>query len=164
MTAYRRRLLLLPTLALAVAARPARAFTLVTPEEAAANLAAERPGLSRSFLPTVPAPEPRGLNTGDLPRIEVVRPQEAGTLPSPLTIVLRFGAAPGAQVDPASFRARYGALGLDITSRLLPYARLDASGLTAENATLPSGSHRIRVQIADTNGRIGERTFRFTVV
>lgn len=163
MASHRRPLLLLPAAALAFASRPARAFVLVTSEEVAANHAAEIARYSRSLRQAPPPPEPRGPSDPDVPQIEVVRPQEAGTLTSPLTIILRFRAATGAQIVPTSFRAHYGLLGLDITNRLLPYARLDASGLNAENAALPSGSHRVQVQIADTRGRVGDRTFRFMV-
>ncbi len=163
MASHRRPILLLPAVALAFASRPACAFVLVTSEEAAAAHAAEIASFSRSLRQTTPPSPPSSPSDPNLPQIVVVQPQEAGTLTSPLTIILRFRSAADAQIVPTSFRARYGLLSLDITNRLLPYARLDASGLNAENAALPSGSHRVQVQIADTRGRIGERAFRFMV-
>lgn len=157
----RRPLLLLPVPPLAAAATGRRAaaraaggpvWPLVTEAEAAASRAAPPPPLTRN----VPLP--------GAPRIEVVAPGDANAvLRPPLTIHLRFVAAPGAVVDPASFRAFYGFLRLDITDRLRRHARIDASGLTAENVGLPSGEHRVSVALSDTLGRTGRQEFRIQV-
>lgn len=147
-----RRSLLLTGFGVAVPVSRASAFVLVTPEEATADLAAP------PQLAPLRTPDPQA------PRIEVVRPNEGATLPSPVSITLRFTAANDARIDPDSFRVLYGRIGYDVTGRLRPYARIDANGLVAENATLPLGSHRLRVQVADTRGRVGERMFQFTVV
>lgn len=147
-----RRSLLLAASALTLPLpRAALAFQLVTPQEVAEyNGDGERPR-TRAF----PNPE--------APVIEVVRPQEGQPLSAPVTIQLRFRPQAGAPINPASFQASYGAFGLDITQRLLQYARVDPGGMVLENVAIPAGSHRITLKVADAAGRTGERTFRFTV-
>ena len=71
--------------------------------------------------------------------------------------------AAGATINPGSFRATYGAIGLDITSRLLRHARMTGQVLAAENVDIASGTHMVTLSIADTAGRTGSRIFRFTV-
>ncbi|WP_426954585.1 hypothetical protein [Muricoccus radiodurans] len=154
-----RRLLLTLLAAPALAALPAPApgaepaFWLVTPEEAAAGRIDGEVG----------RPPTRSLGEGSAPVIEIIEPREAPTLPSPLTIRLRFRAPSGTAIIPSSFRAVYGLLGLDITSRLLQHARVDANGLVLENVAIPAGTHRITLRVADATGRVGERAFRFTI-
>jgi hypothetical protein len=142
-------------LALALVPLPAAAadiVQLVTPEEAEAGRGPDQP---RPLTRSIPVPDP--------PVIEVVEPREAPTLPSPLTIRLSFRSPTGTAINPTSFRASYGALGLDITDRLMQRARVDANGLVMENVAIPEGSHRITLRVADAVGRIGERAFRFTI-
>jgi hypothetical protein len=66
-------------------------------------------------------------------------------------------------VDPGSFRALYGALRLDVTDRIRRHARIDGTGLVAEDVALPAGQHRIILSVADEHGRRGERDFRLRV-
>lgn len=146
-----RRPVLLAGLAAPLGALAAEtAFQLITPDEARAGAADG-------------GPFRRSLGDTTLPRIEMVEPREAPTIPTPITIRLRFQPAPDAPIDPSSFRATYGALGLDITDRLLRHARLDPAGLVAENAGIPPGTHRITLRVSDRAGRRAERVFRFTV-
>jgi hypothetical protein len=148
--AGRRALAMLAALA---AARPARAapWALVSAEEAAASAALGLPPVALS------------LTAGAAPRIEVLSPSETAALRPPLSIRLRFAPAPGARVDPATFRALYGALRLDVTDRIRARARIDEQGLAAEEVALPAGQHRILLSVADDQGRRGERDFRLRV-
>jgi hypothetical protein len=146
----RRAALALPALLVPARARAA-AWDLVTAEEAAASARAGLPPVARSLV------------AGPGPRIEVVTPSETAPLRPPLTIRLRFAPAPGAAVDPASFRALYGAFRLDVTDRMRAHARIDATGLVAEQVALPSGQHRILLSVADDQGRRGERDFRLRI-
>jgi hypothetical protein len=148
---HRRSLFLVAPSLLLLAGRRAEAFQLITPEEAAANR--DDSGLSRT----------RGFPNPDLPQIEVISPDETRPLPAPVTISLRFRTRPGTTIVPGSFRATYGMLGIDITSRLLEHAQLTPAGLTVHNAAIPPGRHRVDLRIADAQNRVGERTFRFTV-
>ncbi|MBR0659424.1 hypothetical protein [Neoroseomonas oryzicola] len=148
----RRAALALPALLLLIPARAqAAAWELVTADEAAAS--------ARAGLP----PVARSLAAGPGPRIEVVTPSETAPLRPPLTIRLRFAPAPGAMVDPTSFRALYGAFRVDVTDRLRAHARIDAAGLVAEEVALPAGQHRIILSVADDQGRRGERDFRLRI-
>ena len=110
-----------------------------------------------------PALIPRATTVPDAPRIEVVLPDTKGVITSPTKVQLHFRAVAPATPKPESFRALYGPFKLDITSRLLESARLSADGLTLENATLPSGSHRIFLEIQDSAGRTGAQILAVTV-
>ena len=68
-----------------------------------------------------------------------------------------------AAIDPSSFRVLYGRLGLDITARLLAAVKPTATGLDVVGAKLPSGEHRLTVEISDTAKRIGRREFKVLV-
>ena len=98
------------------------------------------------------------------PIIEVDQPDDTKPLKAPLTIRLRFRPQGTASIDLSSFRATYGWLGIDITSRILDHAQVNASGLVASNAEIPAGHHKVTLQIADNMHRLGARTFEFTVV
>jgi len=141
--------LLLPSWPWRASAAP---WQLVSAEEAAES--------ARRGLP----PVARSMTIGPGPRIEVVGPTETSPLHPPLTIRLRFVPAAGARVVPATFRALYGALRLDVTDRIRAHAAIDSDGLLAEQVALPPGRHRLLLSVADSEGRRGERDFRLTVV
>lgn len=140
-------LLMLPSLA--------GAFNLITPTEARASAAYDEvhppaPFVARSI-------DPLG------PRIDIVSPDLAAALQSPMAILVKFQAAAGAEILPASFRARYGAFRIDITDRLLKATKVTKEGIHVERAELPSGSHRLFLTIEDSAQRAAEREVRFTV-
>lgn len=143
--------LLLPLVALAPRQVRADAQRLVTDDESRAP----RASLDDPLLATRQA---------GAPKIEVLRPQRTDApLPTPMRIELAFVPAPDAVIVPPSFRAYYGALKLDITDRLLREGGLSAQGLTVERAAMPPGSHRLVLQVADSQGRVGTRDLRFAV-
>jgi len=133
--------------------RAAETEWLVTPEEV------------RRLRDAVAAPLWQPKAPGDAPVIEVLKPLLAGeaTLDSPLAIELGFRAAADAAVDVASFRVFYGAFSLDVTQRLLKSVSVRPDGLRVEQAAIPSGSHRLVLQIADTRQRVATRELRFGV-
>jgi hypothetical protein len=98
------------------------------------------------------------------PAIEIEEPDSGKPIKSPVTIRVRFLPQSGAKIDPSSFQARYGLLGIDITSRIIANAKLDASGLVAEHANIPAGQYRVTLQIADNFHRIGTRVINFRVL
>lgn len=133
----------------------AAAFNLVTPTEAQASAAYDEvhppaPFVARSI-------DPLG------PRIDIVSPDLAAALQSPMAILVKFQAAAGAEILPASFRARYGAFRIDITDRLLKATKVTKEGIHVERAELPSGSHRLFLTVEDNAQRTAEREIRFTV-
>ena len=124
-------------------------WDLITPEEDARDRAA----------PHVPGPS-------DLPAppvIELVRPDISKPVQNPVTIEVRFGSGSGPGIDMQTFRASYGWLGINITSRLLEHATKLPDSLVAENVDLPVGDHRVTVSIANTAGKTASKTFRFTI-
>ena len=91
----------------------------------------------------------------DGPKIDIVSPGLMGAVKSPARVQLRFTTVSPAIAKPESFKALYGAFRVDITSRLLKVAKLSPQGLIVEEAFLPSGSHRIFLEIEDSVGRTG---------
>jgi hypothetical protein len=129
----------------------AQAVLLVTEEEAAQSRAASTQLVARSPLPA------------NAPVIKLLAPDTASAITSPTRIELRFEPAPQASIRPETFRVFYGALKLDITSRLMANSKVSAQGLDVSEAHLPKGSHRLVLEVQDTAGRIGARLVSFVV-
>lgn len=127
----------------------ASAWDLVSADEVARDRQAlvahgnEAPGFHKSF-------------TMGAPLIEVRQPTRLDGVKPPFPIQLNFKASNGAEPDLKSFHVFYGFLKLDITARLLEKARLTPDGLALDDAAIPSGSHRLRIQLKDSKGREGE--------
>ncbi|MBN8505506.1 MAG: hypothetical protein J0L58_13635 [Burkholderiales bacterium] len=148
---------LVMVMALALGAAQAMAFELVSEAEVQAE---QRALAERGPLPNVP--RTRSISLG--PRITVVTPGAAdAALRTPLRIELRFQPNGEAKVNPASLKVLYGFLGVDLTAKLREHAQVSESGVLAEQARIPPGKHRLRVQISDTLGRTGETELRFQV-
>lgn len=128
------------------------AISLVTPDEAIRDLDAPQPPMTRAM------PDPLA------PRIELESPEAGRKLTSPIDVRLRWAASEGAAIDPTTFRLLYGRLELDVTARILKAAQVSAAGVVATGAALPTGAHRFSVEVADTQGRVGRRSFSVTVV
>ena len=99
------------------------------------------------------------------PVIAVVKPDRSAPIQPPVDIDLRFTPAAGASVNLASLKIMYGFLKLDITKRILgaPGVEVSAAGLKASGARLPSGSHKLVIELADNLGRTGRQPLEFTV-
>lgn len=137
---------------LALTCLPLQAFELVSAAEVARDRAAPVP------------PETRAAPHPSAPRIELLAPTIGKPLPSPMDIKLRWSAAPGATIDTRSVRVRYGRLGIDVTDRVLGSAKVTAEGIDAPGAKLPSGEHRLAVEVADDQQRLARREFVVEVV
>jgi hypothetical protein len=153
------RVSLLVTAALLAAALASAAeggFELLSPREYQSELSARsKPGAAL-------VARAADLNA---PTISVVKPDSGGAIQAPVDIDMRFQAAQGATVNIGTLKILYGFLGLDITQRILtaPGVQVSAAGLKADGARLPSGSHKLIVQVADNLGRTGRQPFEFTV-
>ena len=101
----------------------------------------------------------------DAPTITVVKPDCAAPIQPPVDIDLRFKAAQGASVNVGSLKITYGLMRFDITKRILgaPGVQVSAAGLQAGGAVLPSGSHKLVIEVADNIGRVGRQPVEFTV-
>jgi hypothetical protein len=101
----------------------------------------------------------------DAPTITVVSPAGSGAITPPVDIDLRFKAAPGATVDPKTLKILYGFLKIDVTQRIVsaPGVEISAGGLKANGARLPSGDHKLLIEVADNLGRTARQPLEFTV-
>jgi hypothetical protein len=143
----------LSALIVVVSASRSRAaeWSLITDEEFRREQAA--PHIEESF-----ALPPQGA-----PIIDILEPDQTKTIKSPVTIRVRFQAQDGAVIDKSSFHVTYGFLGIDITRKIVDHAQLTEQGITATDAQLPSGHHKVTLQIADNRRRVATQTFEFTV-
>lgn len=131
-------LALLPSLASAV--------QLITDEEAklpvAANLTA-RGGLTRG------------------PSIKVLSPADS-KVKMPFDMKLLFEPHGGANIDPASVKMTYLKSPLvDLTERIKPY--ISANGIDMAKVEAPPGEHHLKIQVADSKGRVGSAVVNLVV-
>jgi hypothetical protein len=131
--------------------RPSAAWELVTREEF------KRESTAPHNKAAPAAARPGG------PIITLEEPNLKHRITPPVTIRMTFRPRDDATIDPRTFRATYGWLGIDITHHITANAKLDASGLVAKNASVPAGSYKVTLRIADNRHRVGTRTFEFTV-
>ena len=106
---------------------------------------------------------PRGIKAPEAPRIEIIAPELNATVISPAIVRLKFRPSSPAVVKLDTFKAFYGTFKIDITSRLLKVAQITSEGLTLEGAQLPSGNHKILLEIEDSEGRIGTQILSLNV-
>lgn len=99
------------------------------------------------------------------PSITVRAPDRAAPIHPPVDIDVRFKAAEGSTIDLSTLKILYGLLKLDVTRRLLdaPGVQVSADGLKASGARLPSGSHKLIIQLADNFKRTGSQLLEFTI-
>jgi hypothetical protein len=89
-------------------------------------------------------------------------PQGAGMIQSPFNLRLRFESRGGATINVDSVLVTYRRIpAIDLTQRIRQFIRPD--GIVVENANVPPGVHRIRVDVRDSQGRTGLADFIFTV-
>jgi hypothetical protein len=137
-------------------AAPRGGFDLLSEQEYRSELKA------RALPGAALIPRAADLNA---PSITVVRPDSSSPIQPPVDIEVRFQPAAGATVNVGSLKILYGFLKLDITQRILqaPGVQVSASGLTAKCARLPSGSHKLLIEVSDNLGRAGRQLLEFTV-
>ncbi|MGP8033605.1 MAG: hypothetical protein ACLPQ6_05605 [Steroidobacteraceae bacterium] len=137
-------------------AAPPSGFELLSEREYRSELTA------RALPGAALIPRAADLNA---PSIAVVKPDSSAAIQPPVDIEVRFKPAAGATVNVASLKILYGFLKLDITQRILqaPGVQVSAAGLTAQGARLPSGSHKLLIEVNDNLGRAGSQLLAFTV-
>ncbi|HWZ62767.1 MAG TPA: hypothetical protein VNX02_07095 [Steroidobacteraceae bacterium] len=131
-------------------------FDLLTPKEYSIELH-DRTLPGAAFVPRA-----ADLNA---PTITVMTPDSHAPIKPPVDIDLRFKPAEGATVNAGSLKILYGFMHLDITQRILqaPGVQVSAAGLTAKGARLPSGSHKLTIEVRDNLGRAGRQVLEFVV-
>lgn len=121
---------------------------LITPDEAALAPAVDD-GI-----------RPRGLNDAG-PGIEIVRPQEGEIVPTPAEILIRF-LPKTATIDLSSLKVTLlKFIPIDLTDRLKPYVNPD--GIAVKDAKVPTGTYRVRITLADAQGKTSTREISFEV-
>jgi len=100
-----------------------------------------------------------------VPAIEVLRPEPAADLKlkAPFAIAVKFRPQPDAAIVPATFKVLYGALNLDITSRIVKHVQVTPEGFSFDHAQIPVGRHKLTLRVEDEKQRTAERELRFVV-
>jgi hypothetical protein len=100
------------------------------------------------------ATDRRGITRG--PKIEFIADNEP--IHSPMHLQLKFESYGGAKVDPDSVKVTYlRTPNVDLTGRIKPFVQ--ATGIDIPDVQLPAGDHMVRVDIKDSDGRIGSTSF-----
>lgn len=108
-----------------------------------------------------PALRPRAV----VPLIDILKPSAVGEtrIKSPFAIEAQFKGQADAPIDPSTFKVLYGALKIDITSRVARAGKLSPGGFTFDKAQIPPGKHRLILQVQDSKKRVAERELRVDV-
>jgi hypothetical protein len=100
------------------------------------------------------ATDRRGVTRG--PKIKYV--EEAEPIHSPTHLQLTFESFGGAKIDPDSVKVTYlKTPNVDLTPRLKSFVQ--AGGIDIPDVELPAGEHMVRVDVKDSDGRIGTMSF-----
>jgi hypothetical protein len=92
------------------------------------------------------ATDRRGVTRG--PKVKFV--EEGGPVRSPMHLKLTFESFGGAKIDPDSVKVTYlKTPNVDLTPRIKSFADVE----------LPAGEHMVRVDVKDSDGRIGTTSF-----
>jgi hypothetical protein len=98
----------------------------------------------------------RGLTRG--PRIEQVSPDPGKGAKSPFPLEIKF-----TTVDPGSVKVTYlKSPSVDLTPRLKTH--ITAAGIDLGDAEVPPGTHMIRIDVRDSQGRNGTSIIKFSVL
>jgi hypothetical protein len=129
--------------AVTIASLPARAAQLITAEEA--KLPPPKGAI---------ATDRRGITRG--PKVDVMT--AADQVKSPMHLQLKFEPYGGAKIDPDSVKVTYlRTPNVDLTARVKSFVQ--ATGIDMPDVELPAGEHMVRVDIKDTDGRVGTTSF-----
>lgn len=121
--------------------------------------------VARESASDVPIPFNFRTNSHQLaPVIVIHTPNTTDNIQSPTDIRLSFKAAEDAVIRAETFRLKYGALGIDVTDRIVSRFKPTAAGLSIEKAELPPGNHIFVMSIEDTKDRKGFKRFSVRVL
>ena len=100
----------------------------------------------------------RGVTRG--PKIKYV--EEGEPIHSPTHLQLKFESFGGAKIDIDSVKMTYlKTPNVDLTPRVKSFVQ--ASGIDIPDVELPAGDHMVRVDVKDSDGRIGTTSFLLKV-
>ena len=102
----------------------------------------------------------RGLTRG--PGIEQLSPSPDKSMASPLPLLIKFVPRNNVAIDPASVKLTYlKSKPIDLTERIKKHVTED--GIDMSQAEVPPGTHIIRLDILDKQGRSGTAMIRLNV-
>lgn len=125
---------------------------LLTPEETAqwagAPEAERGLSLTQQDGPTIKVNAPRGFS-----------------LVSPVSFDIEVQPRDGVAPDMASLRIEYylAPIWMNVTRRIMAYAQMDGTHMTATGTELPVGKHLMRLSIKDQRGRVTSASLDFVV-
>jgi hypothetical protein len=100
------------------------------------------------------ATDRRGVTRG--PKVKFV--EEGEPVRSPMHLKLTFQSFGGAKIDPDSVKVTYlKTPNVDLTPRIKSFVQ--ATGIDIPDVELPAGEHMVRVDVKDSDGRIGTTSF-----
>jgi hypothetical protein len=102
----------------------------------------------------------RGLTRG--PGVEQVSPNPEAGVASPLPLKIKFDIRNKVEIEPDSVKVTYlKAAPVDLTERIKKHITSD--GITMDAAEVPPGTHVLRVDIKDKQGRTGTAMIKLVV-
>jgi hypothetical protein len=100
------------------------------------------------------ATDRRGITRG--PKIEFI--PDGDPAHSPMRLQIKFESFGGARIDPDSIKIIYlRTPNVDLTSRIKSFVQ--TTGIDIPDVQLPVGDHMLRVDIKDSDGRVGTTSF-----
>ena len=113
-------------------------------------------------LPAAPRIASRGGITRG-PSIKVVSPDPNGQIKAPFAMNVRFQAHGGSKIDPGSVKVTYlKKPTVDLTPRVKP--GISESGIALDTVNVPAGTHDIKIDVTDADGRTKSEVLTFTAV
>ena len=102
----------------------------------------------------------RGMTRG--PGVQQISPSPNLGVPSPVPLKVKFVPRNNVAIDPDSVKVIYlKAKSVDLTERIKKH--LTADGIDMANAEVPPGTHLLRINIKDSQGRTTMATIKLTV-
>jgi hypothetical protein len=100
------------------------------------------------------ATDRRGVTRG--PKVKYI--DESEPIHSPMHLQVTFESFGGAKIDPDSVKVTYlKTPNVDLTPRIKPFVQ--GAGIDAPDVELPVGDHMVRIDVKDSDGRIGSTSF-----
>ena len=113
-------------------------------------------------LPTAPRIASRGGITRG-PSIKVVSPDANGQIKQPFAMKVQFQAHGGAKIDASSVKVTYlKKPAVDLTPRVKN--GITETGIALDGLNVPAGTHDIKIDVTDADGRTKSEVVSFTAV
>ena len=113
-------------------------------------------------LPSAPRIASRGGITRG-PSIKMVSPDPNGQIKPPFAMNVQFRAHGGSKVDVSTVKVTYlKKPAVDLTPRLRP--AISESGIAMDTVNVPAGTHDIKIDVTDADGRTKSEVVSFTAV